>query len=216
MSAEFDEAKWFDQKTTASRPGGVEISYPKLEWFRRKLNWGHRFLGVGQVPAQRWAVHLEKGLAEPALVVRAKPLIVAVYTAEFDCVAMLRFVQGVPGHMTPREGDRLLSVNTFERRPMSAETRRKGKRDLIASSAPPKAERTLERDLILGELSEGSIWFNVHPVIADFLSEDAGAIEASKAEIGEWERLEELSAAYLKRFPDFCRNGNPYLSHLPA
>ena len=216
MNAEYDEAKWFDQNTTALRPGRVELSYPKLEWFRRKLNWGHRFLGVGQVPAQRWAGHLEKGYADPALIVRARPLTVAVYVEEFDCVAMLRFAHGVPGDMKPQEGDRLLSVNTFERRRTSAETRRKRKRDLIASSAPPKAERTLERDLMMGERSGGSIWFNVHPAIADFLSDDADAIEAKKAEIGEWERLEDLSAAYLERFPDFCRNGNPYLSHLPA
>ena len=199
MSAEFDEAKWFDQRTVASRPGGVSVSYAKLEWFRRKLNWGHRFLGVGQVPSQRWAVHLQKGLAEPALVVRAKPLTVAVYTAEFDCVAMLRFAQGVPGRENLREGDRLLSVNTFERRQTSAE-----------------AKRTFERDLIVGELSGGSMWFNVHPAIADFLSDDAGAMEERKDEIGEWDRLETLSASYLRRFPNRCRNGNPYLSHLPA
>lgn len=196
MAEAFNEEKWFDLATTASRPGEIEISYARLEWFRRKLNWGHRYIGAGRVPRERWAVHLRKGLAEPALVMRAKPLIVAVYTDEFDCVTMLRFT-AMPAGETVREGDRLLAVNTFEHMP------EKGPR--------------LARDLVRGP-GNASRWFSVHPAIADFLSDDAEGIAARKREISEseWGRVAELGEAYRKRFPRRFRDGNPYLSHLEA
>jgi hypothetical protein len=196
MAEAFNEEKWFNLATTASRPGRIEISYERLEWFRRKLNWGHRYIGVGRVPRERWAIHLRKGLAEPALVMRTKPLTVAVYTDEFDCVAMLRFTT-IPAGENVREGDRLLAVNTFERMPENG----------------PR----LARDLVRGP-GNASQWFSVHPVIADFLSDDAEAIAARKREISEfeWTRASELSFAYRKRFPRRLRDGNPYLSHLEA
>lgn len=197
MAEEFREEKWFNTRSTASLPGEIPIDYARLEWFRRKLNWGHRFLGVGGVPRERWAVHLEKGLAEPALVVRARPVVVAVYTCEFDCVAMLRFAQGLPDGVTVREGDQLLSVNTFERARLG--------------------ERKLSRDLVAGSEMR-SHWSNVHPAIADFLSTDASAIAARKREIrdSDWARVAELVPAYRKRFPNRFRDGNPYISHLEA
>lgn len=197
MAEAFDPNRWFDQSTTASRPGGIGVDYARLEWFRRKLNWGHRYVGVGRVPRERWAVHLQKGLAEPALVVGAKPLIVAIYTDEFDGVAMLGFRHGLPFGQKVSEGDRLLTVNTFER--------------------VPEKGPLLARDLVRGP-GNGSHWFNVHPAIADFLSEDSEVIAARKRQIGEaeWRRAEELSAAYRKRFPYRLRDGNPYLSHLEA
>lgn len=200
MSEEYEEARWFDGSTVATRPGNVAISHQKLEWFRRKLNWGHRLLGVGQVPRERWASHLAKGLAEPALVVERKPsLLVAAYTDEFDCVVMLRFREGLPVAMDLKEGDRLLSVNTFERPP--AETQR------VA----------IERDLVRGDVP-ASVWFNVHPAIADFLSDDVGALQSKKREIAaeEWTRAAHLALAYRTRFPRRWRQGNPYLSNMPS
>jgi hypothetical protein len=195
MGDEFDEGKWFDQSTVAPRPGAVEIDFARLAWFQRRLNWGHRFLGVGLVPRDRWAVHLQKGLAEPALVMSARPVIVAVYSREFDGVAMLRF-RDLPAERKVSEGERLLSVNTFER------AQKRG---------------ALARDLVRGAETD-SVWCNVHPAIADFLSDDIEVIAARKRQIGEseWRRTEELGAAYRKRFPRRLRDGNPYLSHLEA
>ena len=201
MAEKFVETKWFDLNTTASRPGDLDISYARLEWFRRKLNWGHRYLGVGQVPRQRWAVHLRKGLAEPAMVVQLRPhLIVSSYTSEFDCVVMLRFRDGLPAAFELQDGGRLLSVNTFERPPAQRSTAAPVERDIEYGGAP------------------SSVWYNVHPLIADFIAEDLAAVHVRKQEIDEhsWNRLEVLTLAYRSKYPRRFRAGNPYLSHVPA
>lgn len=214
----YDENIWFDTRSVASLPGGLEIDRKKLEWFRRRLNWGYRFIGSGRAPAERWATHLMRGLAESAMVVSLKPLIVSVYTVEFDCVAMLRFA-GLPERLALKDGDRLLSVNTFASAPKAdAKTRTATTRDgRGAAFTQESIKNVLDADLIAGPGTH-SVWVGVHPVIADFVAADASAVEARKRELDErsWRRLEELTPAYRKRFPGRARDGNPYLSHMPA
>jgi len=119
--------------------------------------------------------------------------VVAAYTDEFDCVAMLRFPQDLVQEHGLVLGMRLLTVNTYS----------KGT-ELVA-------------DLEHGPASYRR-FSNFGPYIADFLSDDRERIEARKAQIpeAEWKRTAELSAAKLAKCGSRFRNGNPVKSFEPA
>jgi hypothetical protein len=75
----------------------------------------------------------------------------------------------------------------------------------------------LPEDLSPGPNQTGK-YRNFAPLIADFLTDDAEAVEEKKAEITktEWERAEALGKQYLKRNGEKARDGRPLLCHLPA
>src|SRR5262249_13829871 len=87
-----------DDSTSASDPGGVSVSHKKLRLLRPDL-YGLRGLvhrvrsGLGYGFPQRVYIEeqLQHGDSRAAVVVLTKPLLVAAYTDELDCVALLRF-----------------------------------------------------------------------------------------------------------------------------
>ena len=138
--------------------------------------------------------HLRLGDANAAVVLESTPLLVAAYTDELDCVAVLSFSARLSdlGIDLP-VGSRLLAVNTYFRGVWCAQ-------DLVPGP------HSLQR------------WTNFHPVIADFLSDDMSLVAARKHELEEamWTRCVALGRAYLTRRTYGFRDGSPYHSAIPA
>jgi len=190
------------EKTFASNPGGVTLSPIKLtalypDFFtpigrlKRLLGFfGNNYVSsVGQMDS-----HLRLGDSRAAVVISVSPLLVAAYTDEFDCVAMLKFPEPLVALYGLKRGAPLLTVNTYMRGP-----------------------RRLVADLIEGPGSLGN-WHNFMPFIADFLSDDIERIEQRKREISreEWERAMILGVEYLRARPGKARDGRPMKCHWPC
>jgi hypothetical protein len=130
------------------------------------------------------------GDSRAAVVVSTVPLLVAAYTDELDCVALLRFI-------SPPEplqvGSRLVTVNTY------------GRTDKIS------------QDLFPGPLC-GDRWTVFHPIIADFICDDPGQVARLKLTISgeEWTRAERLGHEYLEARPGVSRDGAPCRSSRAA
>jgi hypothetical protein len=103
----------------ASDPALVRLSHDKLRRLHPSL-YGLRGLvratleynlrgvfGYSRLRLREWVYH---GDSRAAVVVSDLPLIVAAYTDELDCVALLRF----PDEYGLRVGARLLTANTYE------------------------------------------------------------------------------------------------------
>ena len=120
------------------------------------------------------------------------PLQVAAYTDELDCVVMLRYPDWLVDEHDLKVGSRLLVVFTY-----------------------PDEEK-LARDLTPGDRDTGR-YRNACPQIAEFLSDDHGAIESRKREIAkeEWRRCAALANAYRVRHGDQARDGTPMMTSLP-
>ena len=118
---------------------------------------------------QRIAEHLEHGDSRAAIVVSTDPaLLIAAYTDELDCVAMLRLPkEPLVSKYSLLRGSRLLTVNTY------------------------KHNQRLDSDLIPGPLAIPR-WSGFDPIIADFVTDDMERVEARKAQIvsNEWERTQ--------------------------
>ena len=122
-----------------------------------------------------------------------QPLLLAAYTDELDCVAMMRFSETLLQIYSLRSGSRLLSVNSYRQDPVYDE-------DLMPG--PQQRHR----------------WTGFHPLIAEFLSEDFERIEQRKRQIAEqeWQRAAVLAESYLKLKPGVARDGRPIFSATPA
>ena len=134
------------------------------------------------------------GDSRAAVVISTRPLLIAAYTDEIDCVAMLRFDNVLTNEYGLKVGSRLLTVNTYS--------------DLNGS---------YEKDLTAGSKTSG-MFGNVHPFIAEFLTDDVDRLEKRKAEIDEdeWSRTNELGKAYVATVGALARDGRPVLSAMPA
>jgi hypothetical protein len=121
-----------------------------------------------------------------------EPLLVAAYTDELDCVAMLRFLPEASDRPLGI-GSRLLTVNTYFR------------------------GETYAADLVPGPHDLHN-YVGFYPIIADFICADAGRVERRKIEIdeSEWERTQTLGTSYLSKHPGVWRDGAPCRSHRPA
>ncbi len=180
---------YFDPNTRASNPGSVTLWRGHLAKFKSELPFFDRWFGMGTWPIRRFEEQLLYGDARAAVVLQTRPrVLIAAFSGDLDCVAVLEFKQRLARQHPLTEGYRLLTVNTYTQRPEVA------------------------RDLVAGP--NYSAWQNFHPMIADFLSDDAAAIARTKANIGEaeWTRAEQLGRAYMRDFPGQWRIGNPYLS----
>lgn len=135
---------------------------------------------------------LQKGDSRAAMVVSVEPLLVAAYTDEMDCVAVLKFPQSFVRHYALEVGSRLLTVNFY-------------------------GLGELSRDLIPGPRNTGN-YGRFHPTIAEFLSDDAQRIATRKAEIGEgeWQRCSTMGMEYLMKKPKIARDGRPGKASAPA
>ncbi len=119
----------------ASDPGQVEISLSKLCLFHPEFEPNPRgfWRKLRQPKAEEREIAIELlaeymafGDSRAAVVLEVEPLLVAAYTDELDCVALLMYLDGgVPGY--PRDvskslcqahnlqaGTRLLTVNTYD------------------------------------------------------------------------------------------------------
>jgi hypothetical protein len=145
-----------------------------------------RFYGYTRLRLMEWLYH---GDSRAALVVSTSPLLVAAYTDEMDCVAMLRFPDDLGADGSLRRGSRLLTANSYMWR---------------------TPERPLQPDLVDGPASTRNKAI-VFPFICDFLSDDLDRITERKAQIkpAEWQRAATCAGEYLKRPGCTARDGRP-------
>ena len=121
------------------------------------------------------------------------PLLVAAYTDELDCVAILQFPGELVAEYRLQPGTKLLTVNMYRRKP------------------------EIDADLIPGP-NAGSAWSGFNPLIADFVSDDAEGLKARKKEITkeEWVRCYQLGREYIKSRPGVAHDGRPVHVGQPA
>lgn len=188
-----------DDSTVSGRPAGLTLSDAGLRHLRPDLYGIGRRLreAVGlDFPLRRHvAEQLDDGDANAAVVVSARPLVVAAYAPLFGRVAMLAFPEkfDLANSYGLREGSRLVTANGYGREP------------------EPDADLFLPRD-------HSSQWTGLQPLIADFVTDDETRLAELKAEIpeAEWRRAARLGEAYRARFPDRARDGRPIHCLIPA
>ena len=184
----------------ASDPGQIRLSPSKMRILRPDL-YGIR--GTWRAVQEKMGKKFEdeigyitrlllKGDSRAAVVVSLHPLLVAAYTDEMDCIAMLRFPASFIPAYSLEVGSRLLTVNFY-------------------------GDRPLTRDLIAGPRNTGN-WGWFHPAIADFLSDDLDRIQRRKSQINEkeWERCSAMGNEYLRLKPKMARDGRPGHAGDPA
>ena len=115
-----ERTRYLDDSTQASDPGRVALSHPKLRELRPDL-YGlpgavQSVLGMLRLTVPQKGIIEEAllhGDSRAAVVVSLSPLMVAAYTDELDCVALLRFPDALVQRYGLREGTRLLTVNLY-------------------------------------------------------------------------------------------------------
>jgi hypothetical protein len=191
-----------DDSSFASDPGRIALRHEKMSRLHPEL---YLYKGLCNRLKKRFTPqqlywhtyhreHLENGDSRAAVVISLQPLVIAAYTDEFDCVAMLQFPDFLVSEYALAVGSRLLTVNTYYQ----------GHSNLVA-------------DLEHGSASFYRYW-NFTPFIAEFLSIDFDRIEQRKSEISdeEWARTLELAHAYLAQHGSQFRNGLPLYCSIPA
>ena len=189
-----------DDATFATDPGEIKLSHTLLRIMRPDL-YGIKGIrnSILVFFGKRWAQRkyieeqLHNGDSRAAVVISADPLLVAAYTDELDCVAMLRFPIEFVRLWRLSVGSRLLTVNCYGDSP------------------------TYDSDLILGP-NLISRWTGFHPIIAEFVSEDYDRIEDRKNQISddEWRRAGTMGWEYVRSRPGLARDGRPVLASIPA
>jgi hypothetical protein len=137
--------------------------------------------------------HLMSGDSRAAVVVSTTPLLVAAYSDDLDCVAMLQFPNDYSHRYRLSVGSKLLRINCYY------------------------CQFTEHADLSFGPGHTGQ-WTGFFPLIADFLSGDDRRIERLKQDIRdiEWQRCHQLGDEYLLERPGVARQGRPKRAHQPA
>ena len=180
----------------ASDPVGVTLSEARLRVLQPELldpaRWQSETERQDFLALMR--AQLASGDSRAAVVLDAEHAVVAAYTDELDCVALLRFDPALARQHGWEKGTRLLTVNIY-----------------------PTADETTARDLLPGE-NDTRQYRNFRPLIAELVSDDRAAIEGRKQGIGEdeWLRATMLGKqAYLdKGIPP--RDGRPLFCQQPA
>lgn len=190
-----------NETSWASFPGNLQLSYKKLaildpEGFPEPGKW-RLFRKPLPPEIQKFQVRcreqLKLGDSRAAMVMSLNPLLVAAYTDELDCIAMLRFRNDFVQEYHLALGTRLLTINRY----------RSG-------------------DTPVGDLENGPNatfqYDNFWPFIAEFYSDDLQKIEERKRQIheDEWRRTQELGERYLKEKPGKFRGGAPRRCGVPA
>jgi hypothetical protein len=186
---------YHDDSAAASDPGRVRLSRNRLHQLF-PLGWLDSLLCRISGRLRRFEEmldeHLQRGDSRAALVVSTAPLLIAAYTDELDCVAILRYPDELVRTHQLSVGSRLLTVNTY------------CGGDRIAWDLEPGPKNQHR-------------WVNFYPVIADFLSDDRERIQRRKAEIleEEWVRCRGMGNFYLHTRPGYSRDGSPHFSMVP-
>lgn len=197
--------KTLDDRTAASHPGGFRLSLAKLKILQPELfgpfAWFGWYLDDGKLRNRRtfWLTrieeHLLNGDSRAAVVVATYPLLVAAYTDEIDCVALLRFHDRFVSEYNLERGSRLITVNTYDYGDGSS----------------------YEIDLNPGPKASERYYQNFMPLIADFFTDDLDRLNKRKAKISEeeWRRAEDMGQSYLRENYAPARDGRPFWSFLP-
>lgn len=145
------------------------------------------------------ARHLDRGDARAALVITTTPdVLVAAYTDELDCVAMLRFHPDVADIYDLEIGTRLIACHFYQ-----------------------KTDYGVALDLTPGP-DASKRWDNFHPLIGSFLSVDDDRLWQLEQEISEkeWSRTRELADDWLDRLDEGdawpARDGSPLRAKDPS
>lgn len=171
--------------------------YSSRGWRKFLRENGYR-LSAPNEDADHWKNYVEENLRQgdhgAAVVISAAPLLVAAYSRELDCVALLRFSDQFATKYDLKSGVRLLAVNIHL-----------GWNFFLPEDLKPGPRQT-------GKCR------NFAPLIAEFLTGDDEAVKKKKSEIAEaeWRRAESFGKEYLKQNGEKARDGRPLLCHLPA
>jgi hypothetical protein len=195
-----NRTRTLNDATSASDPGQITLSHDKLRILRPDMYgiagiWKSilAFFRVGWPQRIYIEEQLQCGDSRAAVVVSVSPLLVAAYTDELDCIAMLRFPVEFVRQYRLSIGTRLLTVNCYGNSP------------------------DYDEDLILGP-QVIQRWTGLHPLIADFLTDDYNQVETRKKEISEseWQRAYAMGTKYVTQHPGISRDGRPVYSSIPA
>jgi hypothetical protein len=193
-----------DDNTVASYPGNVRLSHAKLKRLQPELYGLSTWIGWEWHEGKLWRrtsllltrieEHLLFGDSRAAVVISTSPLLIAAYSDELDCVALLRFNQSFVSEYNLQPGSRLVTVNLYD-----------------------YLDDSYEDDLIPGPDASG-IYGNFTPLIADFLTSDLERLAERKAEVDEdeWRRTKELGESYLAENHARPRDGRPFWCCVPA
>jgi len=190
-------SKHFDDSTYATNAGTLLVSETKFDYFWKLRSGLDRFIaaltGERRTQRERLGEHLMMADARAAVVAATNPLLIAAYTDELDCVAMLKFPDSLALEYKLTPGMRMLTVNSY-RGGVFVST------DL--EPGPSKIDR----------------WKNFHPVIAEFIAQDLKRVAKTHDSIDEqeWDRCARLAFEYLQRPKLKVRHGSPFDSERTA
>ncbi len=172
-------------KYGASLPARVNVSSKSLQSLMKLFGYTKEISSIDLHMIRDIAFN---GDSQPALVMSTDPLMVAAYSEDMDCVAMLEFPQKLIELYGLQVGSKLISANFYTR------------------------GRVYVKDLIQPKGKHG--FSNMQPLIIDFISDDTAAVSALKNQIDEelWQHVYELGKIYLNERPGVCRSGSPLLS----
>ncbi len=203
-TTEPQQSETMNNEVVASDPGGVVLSLDKLrvldpELFPENDIPGLIFKVRNRKGLKFWRLHIKEHLlygdSRAAMVASVKPLRVAAFSGEFDCVVLLEYPNSFVVKYGLKPGMKLLTVNTYEYMTPAG----------VAS------------DITLGPRAYGR-WANYSPLIAEFLSDDMKRINQRKREIDneEWKRCAKLTQEYLNRHGYKARSCHPRAVNTPA
>jgi hypothetical protein len=195
------EREQINRKSFGSYPGLITLSKDRLRRLCPELfpTWRHPSSVIRWLIGDSLSVVYEigdiliHGGSGAAVAMSTQPLLVASYSQNIDCVALLRFPDFlVPEHHL-QPGSRLLTVlNGY----MGGE---------------------LAGDLEHGPDSRHDLT-NFIPFIADFLTDAKVHLEERKAGVADrwWARTQQLGESYMKKWGQRARDGRPPHSWIPA
>ena len=197
------KSEYHNDATRASDSVNISLSETKLRRLQPDLYgpqaetismpWGGRKLDAAGV-RKMIGEHLRFGDSRAAVVLQTSPLLlVAAYTDEQDTVLLLHFPDFLTAECDLKPGKKLLTINTYGRGPK------------------------MMPDIIEGPASTGR-WTNFYPIIAEFLSDDAEAINNRKRSIGdaEWKRAVQFGMKQAAGAEAVVRDGRSMRSGYPG
>jgi len=205
--------KYHNNNTYALNPLEVKVSDKKLKELCPEL-YGISGLCIsvalffkGKNIKGRIKEHVKYGASEPAIVMSKSPLLIAAYSGDIDCVAILKFPDYLAEKYQLEEKSKLITVNTYFRE-------NDYQSDLIPKWELDDGSGEENEDDSLNQNTYKCMWSGFHPIIAEFVSDDLSQIAKRKSQISddEWEYVYQLGLEYLESKPNVYRDGNPYLS----
>lgn len=176
----------------ASDPGMIRVSFERLARLHPELMLEAAAEDVIE-PIGLIAYQLLFGDTNPAIVAATKPhLLVCAYSGDIDCVVALRFAADLAAEHNLKPGSRLVSINSYRDDPELAP-------DLTAG---PKYTN----------------WTNYHPMIGEFLADDAERLAELHRSMPEWswQRCRQMTVALVKSGNVRPRDGRPLRSVKPV